>query len=105
MTELKPCPNPWCNALPSTVFIRGRCDGLDRRIIWNFVACGCGVEGPAFTKTETSHNEAIAAWNHRPGDEALARKVLEAAAGVPWLSDFARANILALNPAEILETK
>lgn len=80
MTELKPCPNPWCDSVdfearPTEDSLHLQPDTSRPRFA---VHCPyCPQQGPG-ADTEA---EAVAAWNTRPGDEALARKVLEAAAG------------------------
>ena len=60
MSELKPCPSPWCDD----------CDPEARRVQYEgmglySIVCVCGLSGPpARTKAE-----AIAAWNEREGPE------------------------------------
>lgn len=104
MTELKPCP--FCACIDTTVST-SICDDLR----WHYAEC---IECGARSVDCNIEAEAIAAWNTRPGDEALAHKVLEAAAGklersgtVYNFTEFEKAAAIcrALNPAEILETK
>ena len=71
-TDLKPCPNPWCDRPDSLLVVW---DLYSRRVI-----CQCGVKGPrSETKANTTQGvpindgarkqaekEAVAAWNTRP---------------------------------------
>ena len=107
MTELKPCAH--CGS----VDVEGRESVTDYYV----ACCNCGARtglvylGPDDAANAAKKIEAIVAWNHRPGDETLARKVLEAAATraqnnlEPEDGNRVRRAILSLNPAEILETK
>ena len=108
MTELKPCPFCGSAAL----------HGINAYRTGIFIGCSkdCLISPSVELNTEA---EAITAWNHRPADESLVRKVLEAAAAradLEWFSGNRHryaselgpaivAAIKALNPAEILETK
>lgn len=76
MEKLKPCP--WCSA----TYQLDRSEGLNIELQEEFprmvrVACECGASGPLAEDT----TQAVAAWNRRASDAALAkaREALEAA--------------------------
>ena len=62
-SELKPCPNPWCRYDSEPVAVASQVH----------LECGvsirhaCGIMGPQ----AESEEEAIAAWNTRPVEDAL----------------------------------
>ena len=58
MTDLKPCPNPWCGG---DAEIRNE----PRRGDWWVQCRKCLIDHPARCANEA---EAIAAWNQRPAD-------------------------------------
>lgn len=61
MSELKPCPICGCRA--------GACEGMGSTEVECQDAM-CGTMGP----TRASREDAITAWNHRPGEEAVAEE-------------------------------
>lgn len=61
MTTLKPCPNPWCVRNE----VRFRLSDAGYRL-----RCRCGIRGP-LAETAVS---AESAWNHRPGEAAVAEE-------------------------------
>jgi len=57
MSELEPCPNPWCCARSAPLPVKSTyADDAWR------VRCECGV----VTHRQDTVAEAVAAWNHRP---------------------------------------
>ena len=102
MSELEPCPNPWCVLS----------DNLPPALCWHAplavaVECGsCGMQGPSFSPvvmsddgeqigTRDAEAEAIAAWNTRPSPPAepcaLAGELRDAAVG--RLKDLAASSL------------
>ncbi len=85
MSELKACPNPWCEFAPGMkswfpenprvwpfyVYAENEKGTLTER-----VECKCGIKGPHFS----SEIEAIAAWNTRPEPQPPASEAFVKAA-------------------------
>ena len=61
MSDLRPCPNLWCKRNDVTVH------GPDMESDTYCVGCECGIGGPECA----TESEAVAAWNHRPAEDAL----------------------------------
>ena len=62
--KLRPCPNPWCKTnRPQRI----RTELTFAGVVRSRVECTCGVKGPRCDTEE----EAVAAWNHRPVEDAL----------------------------------
>ena len=65
--KLRPCPNPWCKtSRPQRI----RTEETIACVVRSRVECVCGVKGP-MCDTE---DEAAAAWNRRPVEDALRDK-------------------------------
>ena len=63
MSELRPCPNLWCKRNDVAVH------GPDMVSDTYCVGCECGIGGPECA----TESEAVAAWNYRPVEDALAK--------------------------------
>jgi hypothetical protein len=63
MSELRPCPNPWCKQ--NDVAVHGPGMVSDTYC----VGCECGIGGPECA----TESEAVTAWNHRPVEDALVK--------------------------------
>ena len=65
--KLRPCPNPWCKtSRPQRI----RTEETIACVVRSRVECVCGVKGP---RCDTE-DEAAAAWNRRPVEDALRDK-------------------------------